>query len=151
MNKQVSKPARPDSSLPVDLTLALWMIFLTSIWGMNAITIKYITDGVTPVMAAGLRGATALPFMILFAFVRGESLRFRGWDLVHGGAVAVLFALEFIFIYSGAKHTNGGHIAIFINTTPLFVALGAHFFLPGEQLHTLKSLGLLAEIGRAHV
>lgn len=33
---------------------------------------------------------------------------------------------------------------IFLYTAPFFVALGAHFFIPGERLHGVKVVGLLA-------
>lgn len=74
-------------------------------------------------------GVGALVLMVPFAIWRRERLGFTGWQWVHGLVVGVLFALEFALFYIGAQFTSGGHMALFINTAPFFVAIGAHLFL----------------------
>ena len=72
----------------------------------------------------------------------------RGWSLVHGAVAGGLFSLEFVLIYSGARYTNSGHLAIFINSAPFFVAVGAHLMLAGERLTLGRWLALtLAFLG----
>ena len=128
---------------PVDMRMVLWMVLLTLLWGLNAITIKTVTEGITPIMSAGLRGVLALTLMTAWGLWRGERLVYRGRELLHGGVIGLMFGVEFILIYSGALYTNGGHISIFINTAPFFVALGAHFILQNDRLHVVKIAGLL--------
>ena len=119
------------------------MALLSALWGFNAITIKVLTNELPPLLAAGLRGAMALPFLVLYGAIKGEPLLFGGWRLIHGAVAGLIFALEFCLFYTGARWTNGGHIAIFINTAPFYVALGAHWLLRGDRLFLLRALGLL--------
>ena len=127
---------------PVDASMVIWMVGLTCLWGVNAIGIKAVTDEMPPLLAVGLRGVVALGLMVPFALWRGEGLGFTGWQWVHGLVVGVLFALEFALFYVGAQYTSGGHMAIFINTAPFFVAIGAYLFLHEEGLSRLGWLGL---------
>ncbi len=127
---------------PVDATMVIWMVGLTCLWGLNAIGIKAVTDEMPPLLAAGLRGGVALVLMVPFALWRGERLGFTGWQGLHGLVVGVLFAFEFGLFYVGAQFTSGGHMVIFINTAPFFVAVGAHLFLHEERLSKLGWLGL---------
>lgn len=128
----------------LNLNMILWMLLVTFLWGMNAITIKYITVGVTPIMATAIRGGIALVFLAGWGVFRGQSLKYTPGEYLHGLIGGGLpFALTFTLVYYGAQFTNGGHIAVFINTAPFFVALGAHLFLPGDKLHLMKVGGLL--------
>jgi drug/metabolite transporter (DMT)-like permease len=119
------------------------VIFLTALWGVNAVLIKITTQGMTPIMAAGLRGAVALLCLTAYGLLRGESFAYRGWPLFHGAMNGLIFAVEFVLIYSGARLTTGSHTSIFINTAPFFVAVGAHYLLPNDQLRPLKVTGLV--------
>ncbi len=135
--------AVPALSRPVDATLVLWMTGLSALWGLNAITIKAVTTGMDPLLAAGLRGVVALGLLLAWGAWRGERLWFRGRLAAHSLAVGLLFALEFCLFYGGASLTSGGHVAIYINTAPFFVAVGAHTLLPGDRMSPLRWLGLL--------
>ncbi|HEX9843436.1 MAG TPA: hypothetical protein VGC20_11835, partial [bacterium] len=66
--------ARPRSDAPPlagrtgrpDASLALWMLGLTAIWGFNAVSVKVLTGGVSPVMGATLRNGVALALLTAF-------------------------------------------------------------------------------------
>lgn len=137
----------PGATLQVDARLVGWMLALTFLWGFNAITIKIVTQAMAPLMSAGLRGVVALGAVTAYGWARGENMRYRGQDMLHGLVIGTLFGLEFLLIYTGVGFTNGGHLSLIINTAPIFVACGAHFILPGERLHLLKSSGLLLAFG----
>jgi drug/metabolite transporter (DMT)-like permease len=145
MSAAGSAPARPavPGMARVDARLVLWMLLLTAMWGLNAQSIKALTTGMGPLLGAGLRGLVALAALTPYGLLRGESLRYRGRLALHGMVVGVLFGLEFCLFYVGSRFTTGGHVAIFINMAPFFVALGAHYLLPGDRLHRMKSAGLL--------
>ncbi len=132
-----------NGSAPLDAFAVLWMLGLTFLWGANALSIKVVTQGMSPLMATGLRGAIALPLLTAYGRWRKERLTFGGADLWHGVVNGLIFAVEFGLFYSGARLTSAGHIAIFINTAPFFVAIGAHYLLPGDRMHTGKALGLI--------
>ena len=142
-----AKSTAPGATHQVDARLAAWMLGLTFLWGFNAITIKMVTSAMAPLMSAGLRGVVALGAVTAYGWARGECMRYRGLDIGHGLVIGTLFGLEFILIYTGVGFTNGGHLSLIINTAPIFVACGAHFILPDERLHLLKSSGLVLAFG----
>jgi drug/metabolite transporter (DMT)-like permease len=96
-----------------------------------------------PIMAAALRGGVALVCLTAFGLARGESFRYSGWPLIHGTVNALIFAVEFVLFYTGARMTTGSHMSIFINMAPFYVAVGAHYLLPNDQLHPAKVAGLV--------
>ena len=134
--------ARYANAVGLDTSGMLWITALTLLWGLNAITIKVLTLGMAPIMGAGLRGCIALVPLTVYAGLRGESFRFKGSLFLHGAVAASIFALEGILLFRGAQYTNGGHIAIFINLAPFFVAGGAHYLLPGERMYAIRVVGL---------
>jgi len=150
-----AKPAPPSwpaghMAAPLDTFAALSMTGLTMLWGVNALSIKVVTEGMTPVMATALRGLLALGILSLYGLWRGERLGFRGAEGFHSAVNGLVFAAEFCLIYTGAHGTSTGNIAIFLNTSPVFVAVGAHYLLPGDRMHWAKALGLaLATAGIA--
>lgn len=127
----------------VDTAMVLWMAGLSALWGFNAVTIKAVTSGMEPVLAAGMRGAVALVFLVPWGLWRGERLRVPRQEALHGVALGLIFAVEFWLFYTGARLTTGGHVAIYISTAPFFVAVGAHFLLVGDRLTALRVGGLL--------
>ena len=66
----------------------------------------------------------------------------RDGTLAYGVLIAALFAGEFVLIYEGLVLTTAARAVLFVYTAPFVVALGAHFFVPGERLSGLKALGL---------
>jgi drug/metabolite transporter (DMT)-like permease len=63
--------------------------------------------------------------------------------LFHGFMVGLLFGLEFVCIYFGMLYTDAARSVIFVYMNPFVVAVGAHFFLKGDRLNLLKTLGLV--------
>jgi len=148
MTANSASPALPvpvgtaSTAHPLDTAGVLWLVGLTLLWGINALSVKVVTYGMAPIMATALRGLLALALLTGYGWWRGERLGMRGWDLGHGAVNGLIFALEFCLIYGGAPMTSAGHIAIFINTAPFFVAIGAHYLLPGDRMVMAKALGL---------
>jgi drug/metabolite transporter (DMT)-like permease len=59
-----------------------------------------------------------------------------------GIAAGAMFAGEFALIYWALVYTDVARGIIVLYTTPFFVALGAHFFVPGERMHRRQVTGL---------
>jgi drug/metabolite transporter (DMT)-like permease len=59
-----------------------------------------------------------------------------------GMLVGVLFALEFVLIGEGLRHTSASHLVVLLYTAPIFVALGLHWRLPTERLARLQWTGI---------
>ncbi len=119
------------------------MIILTLVWGFNMTTIKFCNQGISPVFASALRSLVASICGAIYCLQKGHKLFHTDIMLFHGFMAGLLFGLEFACIYFGMLYTDAARSVIFLNLSPFVVAVGAHFFLKGERLTFLKSLGLV--------
>ncbi len=100
-------------------------------------------SAISPAFQSGLRSLGALLLLLLWCAVRGIPLFARDGTLIAGLAAGVMFAAEFALIYWSLVFTEVARSILFLYTAPFFVALGAHFFVPGERLWSLQIAGLL--------
>jgi len=125
-------------------SLAIFLVVLCcASWGLQQVAIKVANAGISPILQAGLRSAGAAVLVWAWSSARGIRLFDRDGSLWLGIAIAVLFGGEFAVIYVALEFTTAARGAIFLYTAPFFVALGAHFLIPGERLRGGKAVGLL--------
>ncbi|MFZ5709764.1 MAG: DMT family transporter [Pseudomonadota bacterium] len=113
----------------------------------NQIVIKVVNEGLQPVFFAGLRSALAFLFLTVWLAVAGRPPRLRRVDLAPGLLAGAAFALEFIFLFLALDLTTVAHTAILLYSMPVWMAVLAHFLLPGERLTARRSLGLALAFG----
>src|SRR5512140_2010039 len=118
------------------------MIVLCMCWGFNQITIKVAAAGISPIMQAGLRSIIATALLLVWARLRRIPLFRRDGTLAGGMAAGALFAVEFVFIYTGLAHTTASRMVVFIYLAPCLTALGLHLVVPGERLAIPQWLGV---------
>lgn len=111
-------------------------------WGFNQVTIKASLAGVSPLFGAGLRSLGAALLLWLWCRLRGEAVFVRDGTGRYGLLIGALFAAEFVFIYGGLAFTTASRSVLFLYSAPFFVALGAHWLIPGERLTAARSVGL---------
>jgi len=129
------------------LALGLMLLFCT-IWGTQQVVIKLVSEGISPVWQAGLRSIGAMLIVLVWALVRRVRLFACDDTLVPGLLAGLLFAIEFAFIFVGLQHTNASRAVIFLYTAPFFVALGAIWLLPQENMRRAQWAGMgLAFLG----
>jgi drug/metabolite transporter (DMT)-like permease len=126
----------------LDATAMLLMLALCASWGLQQVAVKVANAGISPLLQAGLRSLGAVLLVYVWSAWRGIRLFGRDGTLVPGLIAAALFAGEFGFIYWGLTFTSASRSVLFLYTAPFLVALGAHFFLPGERLRPLQWAGL---------
>ena len=119
------------------------LLSLCAIWGFTQVAIKVGNEGIPPFLQAGLRSAGSGLLVWAYAAARGVPLFGRDGSLGFGLVIATLFAGEFVFLYWGLVYTTASRGILFIYTSPFVVALGAHWFVPGERLRGLRTVGLL--------
>ncbi len=127
----------------IDATGAIILLVIMLALGLNQVAVKIVNDGMAPVFQAGLRSLSAIPIVALFCIFRGTRIETRPAILLPGLATGFLFALEFALLFQAVQWTTVARASIFFYTMPLWVALGAHFLIPGEKLTGVKTLGLL--------
>jgi drug/metabolite transporter (DMT)-like permease len=125
-------------------TRALVIItILTLLWGFNYPAIKYSNEGISPVFASTLRSVIACLCGIIYCLRKGQKLFHTDVRLFHGLMAGLLFGLEFACIYFGLLFTDAARSVVFVYLSPFVVAIGAHFFLRGDRLTLLKTIGLI--------
>jgi drug/metabolite transporter (DMT)-like permease len=131
--------ARP----PTPAAMAI-LVGLCAIWGVNQVAIKLGNEGISPAWQAALRSTGAALLVLIWARARGLSLFERDGTLPAGLLAGALFAIEFALLFWAMEFTTAARAVVLLYTAPFTVALGAHFFLPGDPLTRDKALSLIA-------
>ena len=126
----------------LDASAMTIMVVLCVAWGLQQVAIKVAIAGISPVWQAGLRSIGAALLVWIWTSYKGIRLFDNDGTLVPGLLTAALFTGEFTFIYWGLNYTSASRGVVFLYTAPFIVALGAHWFLPGEKLRPMQWLGL---------
>ncbi len=116
---------------------------LCALWGFQQVAIKVANAGISPAFQSGLRSLGALVLLVGWCWFRGIRLFERDGTLQAGLLAGGMFAAEFALIYWSLVFTEVARSIIFLYTAPFFVALGAHYFVPGEKLRPTQVAGLL--------
>ena len=127
----------------LDFKAVIILLILCTLWGGNMAAIKFSNQGLAPMFTAGLRSLVAAGLMYLWMRLRGERIFPPGLLKIHAIMVGVLFGLEFAFIYISQRYTLASRSYIFLYTHPFWVAWGAHYLIPGDQLTRRRLLGLV--------
>lgn len=135
--------AASESKEYMDLRGVITILLITLVWGLNHSAIKYSNQGVAPVFASTLRSVIASLCGVIYCLWSRQRLLHFDIRLFHGVVVGLLFGAEFACIYFGLLYTDAVRSILFINLNPFVVALGAHFFLKGDRLTSLKVVGLV--------
>jgi len=126
----------------LDAKAVVILIIVTLLWGFNYPAIKYSNQGVSPVFASTLRSIIASICGLIYCLRKEEKLFHTDVMLFHGVVVGLLFGAEFACIYFGLLYTDAARSVLFVYLSPFVVAAGAHFFLKGDRLTFLKTVGL---------
>lgn len=134
------------------------MLVLCLIWGLQQVVLKAAAGDVAPLMQIALRSGIAAVLVGILMAWRRERIRLDDGTLGPGLIAGSLFALEFLLVGEGLRHTSASHMVVFLYTAPIFVALGLHFKLPAERLSALQWFGIalafagivVTFIGREH-
>jgi drug/metabolite transporter (DMT)-like permease len=133
----------------IDATAATIVIGLTALWGLQQVAVKLgAAGGISPFQQAALRsiGATICiaGWVGLTAGLGELRALFRlGPARLPAAALAILFALEFLFLFPGLQLTTASRGVIFLYTAPFFTAVGTHLLIPAERMGVKQFAGLV--------
>ncbi|WP_137896548.1 DMT family transporter [Ramlibacter sp. 2FC] len=119
------------------------MLMLCLIWALQQIVLKATAADISPVLQIALRSGVGAALVGLLMWRRGERLALADGPWRPGLAAGALFALEFLLVGEGLRHTSAAHMVVFLYTAPIFAALGLQWKLPAERLAPLQWLGIL--------
>ena len=109
----------------------------------NHVVIKVTNLGIQPVFSAGIRSAgAALTLWIVFRIL-GRRLRVpaQSWNSLL--IMAAFFTMQFALLFIALDLTSVSRASVIFYSMPIWMALGAHLFLPGQKLIGIRVLGLL--------
>jgi len=127
----------------VPLNASLFTIFLTVLFGANAVAVKVGFAGVGVFSSAGLRFGLASIAICLWSIYTGRSLRITGKQARDLLLISVLFTVQVALFYSGLNKTTASHGTLIANLLPFIVLILAHYFIPGESFTKRKVAGIL--------
>lgn len=122
------------------------LISFNVLLGVNQALVKLVNEGFAPVFQAGLRSACAILPVLAFALYARKRLSVTDGSLAPGLLNGLLFSGEFCLLFLALDYTTVARASLFFYTMPLWLALAAHFLLPGERLTTRKLLGLAVAV-----
>jgi len=108
----------------------------------NQVVIKVTNGGLQPVFFAGLRSAGAVICIALWCRWRGISVRGDRSIALAGLATGTIFAFEFLCLFIALDLTTVSRTAVIFYSMPVWMAILAHLFVPGDRLTGAKTLGL---------
>lgn len=132
----------------IDLAGGFWLVMFAGLMGINQVLVKLVNAGLAPIAQAGLRSICALGPVLLYAWWTRKQLSVSDGSLLPGILCGSLFAIEFMMMFTAFDYTSVSRATMLFYTMPIWLALAAHFFIPGERLTLLRTAGLaLAVIG----
>ena len=118
------------------------LVLFSALFGFNQVVIKTLNEGIQPVFAAGLRSLGAIPLILLWAWLRGRSLRILPGTVPGGMLLAACFTFEFLLLFVALDLTTVSRTSVIFYSMPIWLSLGAHFLIPGERMSARKAAGL---------
>ena len=130
----------------IDALGAVALVGFSAAMGLNQALIKLVNEGMAPIFQAGMRSAVAFPVVMLFAFLMARRLSLKDGSFWPGIFTGLLFSAEVMLLFKSVEFSSVARISILFYTMPMWVALGAHFLIPGERLTRWRVLGLLLAV-----
>lgn len=130
----------------IDAAGASAMVAFSALLGFNQVVIKISTVGIEPIFMAGLRSLGAL--IVIWLWCRARGIAFAIPSEARAGALmlGLLFTSEFVCLYLALDWTSVARASILFYSMPVFVALAAHFLIPGEAMTRRRAAGLVLAI-----
>ena len=127
---------------PMTPPAIMLMVLLCACWGLQHVSVKLALPDAPPVAQAAIRSIGAALLVGLYAAWARLPLLPRGalaWPAI---GVGMLFAVEFICLYTAIGWTGAARAGVFLVTAPFFVALGSRWLPAAERFSGSQWLGL---------
>lgn len=135
-----------DTRHSIDTRGATILVGFSILLAFNQVVIKLTNTGVQPVFQAGLRSALAIVPLALWMLWKRIPILPQARNLWPSLLIGLFFAAEFLCLYTALDLTTVGRVSILFYTMPIWLAIAAHFLLPGETLNRMRGIGLVLAI-----
>jgi len=127
---------------PFGAKSAILVVFLCLLWGGLTPSLKLSLEGIPPLAVAGWRFLIGLVAIWVWSRLNGIRLYVPRKAHLPLFLYSLVFVSQISAINFGTRLTTSNFAIILINTSPLFVALLAHFLIPNDKLTMRRSAGL---------
>jgi O-acetylserine/cysteine efflux transporter len=135
--------ARPTShDQPLAVSAIALTVLLCAIWGGAFVAIKVGTMDMPPLGAGAIRFLLTSLVLTGWAYYRHVPMRFEQAEVRMLLILGILFLYTNVAAYVGTSRTTSGRAAVFFYAQPIFLAILAPYFLPGDRLTLRKVFGL---------
>lgn len=131
-----------DGKAQITLLPACFIVFLTVLFGANAVAIKLSLTGMGPLTTPGLRFALAAAAIACWARVTGRRFRIQPGQWFPLMIVSAAFTTQLSLFYLGLSRTHASRGVLIANLLPFFVLFLSHRFIPGERITGQKMVGI---------
>lgn len=127
----------------IDLFGAVMLTGFSLLLAFNQVVIKVTNGGLQPVFFAGLRSLGAVLCIWLWLRWRGIPRDWGGPGVrLAGYAIGAIFAFEFLCLFIALDLTTVARTSVLFYAMPVWMAIGAHLFVPGDRLTVPRIAGL---------
>ncbi|MEM7746109.1 MAG: DMT family transporter [Pseudomonadota bacterium] len=130
----------------IDVTGAGLLLAFSLLMGINHVLIKLVNAGFSPAFQAGLRSICAFLPVLIYAWWSGRKLSVTDGSFGPGMVAGLFFSVEFLLLFNALEYTSVNRASVLFYTMPVWVALGAHFLIPGEGMSSRRALGLILAV-----
>ena len=127
---------------PLDLFATSLTVLICAIWGGAFVAIKIGLLDMPPLGSGALRFCLTSLVLLAWARYHRVPLRYGRAEVKELMVLTVMFFYINATAYVGTSLTTSGRATVFFFTQPIFLALLAPYFLPGDRLTLRKGCGL---------
>ena len=135
-----NKISTSNNKMPVGASI--FTAIVCTIFGANAVAIKFSLSGLGAFTNAGLRFSIAVFVIFLWAQFKKKTLKINRKQFLQLLRLSFLFAIQSSCFYLGLTKTTVSHGTLIANLLPFFVLVLAHYFIPGDRFTLKKGIGV---------
>ena len=126
----------------IDGLAASFLIIFSILLGLNQVLVKLVNVGMHPVFQVALRSTLAIFPILIYCYLTKKKINFFDGSLVAGIIAGVLFAVEFIFLFTALDYSTVTRVSLIFYTMPVWLSLSAHFLIKNDKPNFNKIVGL---------
>ncbi len=141
--KEESEIFPPGSRRPLTWRAGLFALLLATLWSGNNVAIKLGLADAPPLRLGWMRFVVGGLVVCLWARISGADVRVRSEEWGRLLTIGVFFSVQLAFMNIGLNYTTAGNGVVLNSVYPIWVAVFAHFFIPGDRLSVDKLAGIM--------
>jgi len=131
------------SNKSIDGIAALFLIIFSVLLGLNQVLVKLVNEGMHPIFQVALRSTLAIFPILIYCYIRKKKIDFFDGSFLPGLIAGVLFAIEFILLFTALDYSTVTRVSLIFYTMPVWLTVAAHFLIKNDTLTLNKFIGLI--------